>query len=50
VPTVPLASDVVVMLGAGETTTFVDIDIVVLETEVATTVTVKFEETVAGAL
>jgi len=38
------------MLGAGETTTLVDIDLVVSATEVANTVTVKFEATVAGAL
>jgi hypothetical protein len=50
VPTVPLESVVVVMLGAGETTTFVDIDFVVSATEVADTFTVILEETEVGAL
>jgi hypothetical protein len=50
VPTVPLASVVVVKLGAGETTTFVDVDSVVLAIEVAVTVTVILEETDFGAL
>jgi hypothetical protein len=38
------------MLGAGETTTFVDIDMDVSATEVADTFTAIFEETVLGAL
>lgn len=50
VPTVPLASEVVVMLGAGVTTTVEVTDFVVSLTEVAMTVTVIFAETVAGAL
>jgi hypothetical protein len=50
VPTVPLASVVVVMLGKGETTTAVDADFVVSAMEVACTVTVRFAETDVGAL
>jgi hypothetical protein len=50
VPTVPLASEVVVMVGAGETTTFAEADFVVLVTEVADTFTVILEETEVGAL
>jgi hypothetical protein len=50
VPTVPLASVVVVMLGAGVTTTVEDVDLVVSATEVAVTVTVILEETDAGAV
>jgi len=38
------------MLGAAVTTTFEDIDIDVLATEVADTFTVILEETAAGAL
>jgi hypothetical protein len=47
---VPPASEVVVKLGAGLTTTVEDVDLVVSVTEVATIVTVNFAETVAGAL
>jgi hypothetical protein len=47
---VPLASDVVVMLGGGVTTTVEDIDFVVSVTEVARIVTVILPETDAGAL
>jgi hypothetical protein len=47
---VPLASDVVVMLGAGVTTTVEDIDFVVSATEVAVTITLKLAETGEGAL
>jgi hypothetical protein len=50
VPTVPLVSEVVVMLGAGLTTTVEDIDLVVSFTDVATMVTVIFADTDAGAL
>jgi hypothetical protein len=50
VPTAPFDSDVVVMLGAGLTTTAADIDLVVSAPEVATTVTVILEDTDAGAL
>jgi hypothetical protein len=50
VPTVPLASEVVVMLGAGETATFEDADFVVSVTEVARIVTVILAETDVGAL
>jgi len=50
VPTVPLASDVVVMLGGGVTTTVEVTDFVVSLAEVAMTVTVIFAETVVGAL
>jgi hypothetical protein len=50
VPTVPLASEVVVMLGAGVTITGEVTDFVVSVTEVAMTVTVIFAETVVGAL
>lgn len=49
-PTVPLASEVVVMLGAGVTTTVEVTDFVVSLAEVAMTVTVILAETVAGAL
>ena len=49
-PTVPLASDVVVMLGGGVTTTVEVTDFVVSLAEVAMTVTVIFAETVVGAL
>jgi hypothetical protein len=45
-----LASDVVVMLGAGATTTAEDIDFVVSAPEVASIVTVMLAETDAGAL
>jgi hypothetical protein len=50
VPTVPLASEVVVMPGAGVMTTAEVTDFVVSLTEVAITVTVIFAETVVGAL
>lgn len=46
----PLESDAVLMLGAGETTTFVDIDFAVSAIEVADTFTVMLEETEVGAL
>lgn len=49
-PKVPPASEVVVTLGAGVTTTVEDIDFVLSVIEVATIVTVIFAETVAGAL
>jgi hypothetical protein len=47
---VPFASVVVVMLGAGTTTTVEDIDLVVSAFEVATIVIVILAETDAGAL
>jgi hypothetical protein len=47
---VPPASDVVVMLGGGLTTTVEDIDFVPSATAVAVTFTVMFEETGVGAL
>jgi hypothetical protein len=50
VPTVPPESEVVVMLGAGVTTTIDDTDFVVSATDAATIVTVVLAETVAGAL
>jgi hypothetical protein len=50
VPTVPLSSDVVVMVGGGVTTTLEDADLDVSATEVASTDTVKLEETGVGAL
>ena len=49
-PTVPLASEVVVMLGAGVTATVEDVDFVASLADVAVTVTVILAETVAGAL
>jgi hypothetical protein len=49
VPTVPLASDVVVMLGAGVTTTAEDTDFVLSATEVAVIDTVILAVTDAGA-
>jgi len=45
-----LGSDVVVMLGAGVTTTVDDADLLVSATEIAFTDTVKLEETGVGAL
>ena len=50
VPTVPSVSVVVVMLGVGLITTWVDFDFPELVFDVAVTVTVKFEVTVVGAL
>ena len=50
VPTVPAASAVVVMLGAGVTVRVEVTDFVVSLADVAMTVTVIFAETVAGAL
>lgn len=46
----PVANDVVVMLGGGLTTTFDDMDLVESAAEVAVTVTVKEAETDVGAL
>jgi hypothetical protein len=45
-----LASVVVVTLGIGATITVEDIDFVLSATDVPVTATVRFEETVAGAL
>jgi hypothetical protein len=50
VPTVPFASDVVMMLGGGVTMTGEDADFVVSAAEVASTDTVMLEETGVGAL
>jgi hypothetical protein len=50
VATVPLGSDVVVMLGGRVTTTLEDADLVVSAAEVACTDTVKLEEIGVGAL
>jgi len=50
VPTVPLAREVVVMLGAGVTLRVDAADFVESVTEVAVTVTAILAETVAGAL
>lgn len=50
VPTVPLARDVVVMLGAGVRLTVDEPDFVESVTDVAVTVTGILPETVAGAL
>jgi hypothetical protein len=50
VPTVPVASEVVVMLGAGATVTVEDADFVASLADVAVIVTDIFVETVVGAL
>jgi hypothetical protein len=50
VPVVPLDNVVVMMLGAGATTTVDEMDLVVSAIDVAVIATVISEETVAGAL